>query len=129
MVMDETFRSLTGTMTILAPIMGVAMVQVLVIILPAVPIIPMTARGLLVMRTLRVHSVTQSILRTITPLHKISTVMTQRTWSLRKSESSLLIHMLHPMTQETRGIAPVGFQSLTDAIPHTLLLTSPLHRK
>lgn len=127
--MDETFRSLTGTMTILAPIMGVAMVQVLVIILPAVPIIPMTARGLLVMRTLRVHSVTQSILRTITPLHKISTVMTQRTWSLRKSESSLLIHMLHPMTQETRGIAPVGFQSLTDAIPHTLLLTSPLHRK
>ena len=127
--MDETFRSLTGTMTILAPIMGVAMVQVLVIILPAVPIIPMTARGLLVMRTLRVHSATQSIPGTITPLHKISTVMTQRTWSLKKYESSLLIHMLHPMTQETRGIAPVGLQSLTDAIPHTLLLTSPLHRK
>lgn len=107
-----------------ALIKGVAMVDPI-----PIPTIPMTARGLLLMRTLHGHRATQSTPDTITPPREMPMVLYLRTiWNLKKYESSLLTHMLRLMTRETRDIARVELQSLPDATPHTLLLTKPLQK-
>lgn len=117
---DETFLSLTGTMTMVALTKEVAIpvVPVLIPILnTAITIVPMTVRGLLLMHILCGVHATSSTQGIITPQHEIHIVQYLKIWNLKKFRSFPLTHTPLLMTQGTKSIGRVELQNLTGPNP------------